>query len=339
MSTAEGRPWTTAETEVLLRSMMRAPSVHNTQPWLLEVEPDELRVRERAEPALPHHDPHGRDRAASCGAAVANLELAVRTLGRAAETAFLPDARQPDLVARIAVGAEVAPTPEELRRYGAIARRASHRAPFNGVAVPAPVVHKLADAGGAPGVEVRPVRPGSEVAVVARLLHFAAEHFRTDRGYQRELSLWTIRDEDAHRHGVGIPASRVPSGSVPWAGLVRRATEVPDTPELERRLAGETLLVFVTADDAPLDHVRAGYALERAWLAAVDLGLAAGVLTQPLHLEPVRSALCEDLELPGFPQALLRIGYAAEADPPSPRRGEQEVLRGGPGPAVRPPGR
>ncbi|MEV6874569.1 nitroreductase family protein [Amycolatopsis sp. NPDC051128] len=336
MSTVEGKSWTATESEVLVRSMMRAPSVHNTQPWLLEIEPDELRVRERAEPALPHHDPDGRDRAASCGAAVANLELAVRILGRAVEIEFLPDAREPELVARIAVGAESPSTTEELRRYGAIDRRASHRAPFEGVAVPAPVVHKLVDAGGAPGVEARLVRPGREVAVVARLLHFAAEHFRTDSGYQRELSLWTIRDEGSHRHGVGLPASRVPAGSVPWAGLVRRATEVPETAELERRLAGETLLVFVTADDARADHVRAGYALERAWLAAVDLGLAAAVLTQPLHLEPVRSALCEDLGLTGFPQALLRIGYAAEADPPSLRRAVQEVLHGGPDPAGHP---
>ena len=115
---------------------------------------------------------------------------------------------------------------------------------------------------------------------------------------------------------------------MPWAGLVRRATEIPETAELERRLAAETLLVFVTADDAGVDHVRAGYAMERAWLAAVDLGLAAAVLTQPLHLEPVRSALCEDLGLIGFPQALLRIGYATEADPLSPRRAVEEVLRG-----------
>ncbi|MEV6873122.1 nitroreductase family protein [Amycolatopsis sp. NPDC051128] len=339
MSTVERKPWAAAETEVLVRSMMRAPSVHNIQPWLLEIEPDELRVLERAEPALPHHDPDGRDRAASCGAAVANLELAVRILGRAVEIEFLPDAREPELVARIAVGAESPSATEELRRYGAIDRRASHRAPFEGVAVPAPVVHKLVDAGGAPGVEARLVRPGREVAVVARLLHFAAEHFRTDSGYQRELSLWTIRDEGSHRHGVGLPASRVPAGSVPWAGLVHRATEVPETAELERRLAGETLLVFVTADDARADHVRAGYALERAWLAAVDLGLAAAVLTQPLHLEPVRSALCEDLGLTGFPQALLRIGYAAEADPLSPRRAEREVLHGGPDPAGHPSGR
>ncbi|WIV53955.1 Acg family FMN-binding oxidoreductase [Amycolatopsis nalaikhensis] len=332
MSAVEGKSWTAAETDVLVRSMMRAPSVHNTQPWLLEVEAAELRVRERAEPALPHHDPRGRDRAASCGAAVANLELAVRTLGRAVTIEFLPAGREPDLVARIAVGAEAAPTRKELHRYGAIARRASHRAPFEGVAVPAPVVRKLVDAGGAPGVETRPVRPGREVAVVARLLHYAAERFRSDSGYQRELSLWTIRDERAHRHGVGLPASRVPAGSVPWAGLVQRSTELPDTPDLEERLARETLLVFVTTDDARLDHVRAGYALERAWLAAVDFGLAAAVLTQPLHLEPVRSALCEDLGLTGFPQALLRIGYAAEADPPSPRRAVQEVLRDGPDP-------
>lgn len=326
VSTVDRPDWTPAETEVLVRSMMRAPSVHNTQPWLLDVAPGELSVRERAEPALPHHDPDGRDRAASCGAAVANLELAVRTLGRTAEVAFLPDDGQPELVARVTVGGAEAPSVEELRRYGAIARRASHRAPFEGLVVPEPVVRGIVAAGGAAGVEARPVR---EVAAVARLLHFAARSFQQDGGYQRELSLWTIRDERAHLHGVGLPASRVPAGSVPWAGLVRRATEIPLPAELERRLAAETLLLFVTADDARSDHVRAGYAMERAWLAAVDVGLAAAVLTQPLHLEPVRSVLCEDLALTGFPQALLRIGYTAEADPPAPRRAVEEVLRQG----------
>ena len=325
MSTVDSARWTAAETEMLARAMTRAPSVHNTQPWQLEVTPRELRVYERAEPALPHHDPLGRDRAASCGAAVANLELAVRALGRSAEVEF--PAGEADLVARIAVGAPEEPTPAELRRFGSIALRTSHRAPFEGLAVPPAVVHRIIDAGGTPGVEARPLRPGREVAVVAHLLHYAAEQFRQDGGYQRELSLWTIRDELAHRHGVGLPASRIPAGEVPWAGLVHRATEVPEPARLAERLANETLLLFVTADDARPDHARAGYAMECAWLAAVDLGLAAAVLTQPLHLEPVRSALCEDLGLTGFPQVLLRVGYAAAVDPPSPRRAVQEVLR------------
>ncbi|MFG1644619.1 Acg family FMN-binding oxidoreductase [Amycolatopsis sp. NPDC049252] len=319
--------WTKAETEVLAGSLMSAPSVHNLQPWLLDVGPDELLVRERTELRLPHHDPLGRDRAASCGAAVANLELAVRTLGRAADVEFLPDPARQDVVARIAAGATSPPTTAELHRYGAIARRASHRAPFEDAPVPAAALLRIGEMGAAPGVEARPVAPGRENAQVARLLHFAAEQYRSDGGYQRELSLWTIRDERAHRHGVGLPASRVPAGSVPWAGLIRRATEVLGRPDVETRLAAESLLVFETVDDTRLDHIRAGYAMERAWLTAVDLGLAAAVLTQPLHLEPVRSALCVELALSGFPQVLMRVGYSIAPDPASPRRAVEEVLR------------
>ncbi|MFG1646335.1 hypothetical protein ACGFMK_39175 [Amycolatopsis sp. NPDC049252] len=70
---------------------------------------------------------------------------------------------------------------------------------------------------------------------------------------------------------MGLPASRLSAGSVPWAGLVRSATEVPDLADVEARLATESLFVFVTADDTRLDHIRAGYAMERAWLTAVDL--------------------------------------------------------------------
>ncbi|MDT7802112.1 MAG: hypothetical protein QOI78_5545 [Actinomycetota bacterium] len=319
--------WTKAETEVLARSLMSAPSVHNLQPWLLDVGPDELLVRERTELSLPHHDPLGRDRAASCGAAVANLEIAVRILGRAADVEFLPDPARPDVVARVAAGAASSPTAAELHRYGAIARRASHRAPFEDAPVPAPALRRIGEMGTAPGVEARPVAPGREIAQVARVLHFAAERYQSDGGYQRELSLWTIRDEQSHRHGVGLPASRLPTGSVPWAGLVRSATELPELADVEARLATESLFVFVTADDARLDHIRAGYAMERAWLTAIDLGLAAAVLTQPLHLEPARSALCVDLTLSGFPQVLMRVGYSTDIDPAGPRRAVEEVLR------------
>jgi nitroreductase len=318
--------WTKAETEVLVRSLMSAPSVHNLQPWVLDLAPEQLLVRERTELRLRHHDPLGRDRAASCGAAVANLELAVRTLGRAADVAFLPDRARSDVVARVAAGAAAAPTGAELHRYGAIARRASHRAPFQDAPVPAVALRRIGEMGVAPGVEARLVRPGWEVTVVARLLHLAAEFAKADGGYQRELSLWTIRDERTRQHGVGLPASRVPAGSVPWAGLVRGATELPATTEIETRLAAESLLVFVTADDTRLDHIRAGYAMERAWLTAVDLGLAAAVLTQPLHLEPVRSALRTDLTLSGFPQILMRLGYSSEPDPTTVRRAVEEVL-------------
>ncbi|WP_372661396.1 hypothetical protein [Amycolatopsis kentuckyensis] len=223
MSTVELSGRTPAEAEVPARSMVLAPSAHNTQPWTPAVAPGELVVRERAEPVLPHHDPDGRDRAASCGAAVADLEPAVRTLGR------------PTTGSRTWWRGSPSGTPNRRASRSCAATApspaGSATAPFEGVAVPAPVMREIVAAGGAPDVEARPVRAGREIAVVTRLLRFAAEQFRQAGAYERELSLWTIRDERAHHHGIGVPASRVPAGSVPWAGLVRRAsgeTILPD---------------------------------------------------------------------------------------------------------------
>src|SRR5690349_11700136 len=93
--------WSSSEVGVLARAVSHAPSVHGTHPWTLEALADSAELYERFDAVLPHHDPGGRDRAISCGAAVTNLELAVRALGWDAEVTLFPDSARPDLVARI----------------------------------------------------------------------------------------------------------------------------------------------------------------------------------------------------------------------------------------------
>ncbi|MFD9895023.1 Acg family FMN-binding oxidoreductase [Amycolatopsis sp. NPDC059027] len=319
--------WTLGDIEVLARAVVRAPSVHNIQPWTLEVGDDELFLRERRDLALPEHDPRGRDRLVSCGAALANLELAVRVLGRRLRTETFPDPRQPELVAVLRPDGARPPDAGELHRFSAIARRRSHRQRFSAHPVSAYALAEIVNAGEVGRVQARPVTGERELSELADLLEFAAEAYQHDYGYQRELALWTIHDEYSHRHGVGIAGSCLPPSTLPWAGLVRSATALPDRAVLRRRLADETLLVFMTVDDAPVDHLHAGVALENSWLAAVDGGLVASVLTQPLHLPEVRSALCEDLGLTGFPQALMRVGHPLGDVGQSPRRAIDEVLR------------
>lgn len=318
--------WTPDEAEVLGRSVLRAPSVHNTQPWTVETEPGVVLLRERGDVALPHHDPLRRDLAMSCGTALANLELAVRILGRRAEVTVLPDPAQPEVVARIDAGTVLPPTDRELHRYGAIMVRRSHRAAFTGLPVTPEQLSRVTWAGLTTGVEAAVLR---EPEQLAKLLDHAARVLQDDSGYQRELSLWTIRDETTHRHGAGLRFSALPPGELPWAGLVRRATVVPEQHVLRERLAAETLLLFSTIDDARIDHIRAGYALERSWLEAVTVGLTGAVLTQPLHVPEVRSTLCEDYRLPGFPQAVLRLGRTSAVAPASLRRDVAEILRAG----------
>ncbi|GAA4553293.1 Acg family FMN-binding oxidoreductase [Amycolatopsis samaneae] len=319
--------WSLGDVEVLARAVLRAPSVHNLQPWTLEVGEGGLLLRERRDLALPEHDPRGRDRLMSCGAALANLELAVRVLGRQVNTRIFPDPRQPELVAALRAGAARPPEAAELHRYSAIARRRSYRHRFSTPRVSDYALAEIMNSVGGSRVQARSVTEERELSEVADLLEFAAEAYQHDQGYQRELALWTIHDEYSHRHGAGIAGSCLPPSTLPWAGLVRPSTALPDHAVLRRRLGEETLLVFVTVDDAPIDHLRAGAALENAWLTAVDGGLAASVLTQPLHLPEVRSALCEKLGLAGFPQVLMRVGHASADVAQSPRRAIDEILR------------
>ncbi|MFD2468682.1 Acg family FMN-binding oxidoreductase [Amycolatopsis silviterrae] len=325
-ATAVGRrpgEWTLAEAEVLGRSVLRAPSVHNTQPWRIELADGAVLLRERADVALPRHDPYRRDLAMSCGTALANLELAVRVLGRSAEIAVLPDPADPAVVARVDTAELLPPTDQELQRYGAIMVRRSHRGAFTGLPVTAEQTARVVQAAVTTGAEATRL-DGMER--LAKFFEHAARALRNDEAYQSELALWTIRDEAAHRNGAGMRFSALPPGEVPWAGLVRRATVLPDLRVLRERLEAETLLLFTTVGDARIDHIHAGYALERGWLEGVTLGLAGAVLTQPLRVPEVRSALCEDYRLAGFPQALLRLGRSTRVAPASLRRGVAEVL-------------
>ncbi|WP_439381049.1 Acg family FMN-binding oxidoreductase [Amycolatopsis lexingtonensis] len=311
MTAAAPAALTSDQIGILARAVSRAPSVHNSQPWQLLVRGTEVDLIERRDVELRRHDPFGRDRLLSCGAAVTNLVLAVRALGRDCHVEY-----RDDVAATVTIG-RPHPTPaRDFALYNAISRRRSHRHRFCSSRVPAAAVTAVAAAGETTGVHL--VAPG-RLDKLAELLGFATRVLREDRGYQRELEVWT-----AHTHGWGAVGDGVPEDALtreapPLAGLVRADTPVPDDVVLAGRLAEENLLIVCTDGDTRAEHLAAGAALQRAWLTATAKALVGSVLTQPLHLTGFRARLVSELALPGCPQAIFRFGYPAVPAAPSPR--------------------
>ncbi|MGW5718579.1 Acg family FMN-binding oxidoreductase [Amycolatopsis sp. NPDC003865] len=313
MTAAAPAALTSDQIGVLARAVSRAPSVHNSQPWQLLVRGTEVDLLERREVRLRRHDPFGRDRLLSCGAAVTNLELAVRALGRDCHV----DLRdRGDVVATATIGRPRAASARAYALYQAIGRRRSHRHRFFHGRVSAEVRAAVAAAGETAGVHV--VVPG-HLDKLAELLGFATRVLRADLGYQRELRLWIAHTHGWDAIGDGIAEEALSAEALPVAGLVREDTPVPDDAVLADRLAAENLLVFCTDDDSRLDRLAAGAALERSWLTAASKALAGSVLTQPLQLTGFRARLVSELALPGLPQAIFRFGYPAVPAAPSPR--------------------
>lgn len=96
----------------------------------------------------------------------------------------------------------------------------------------------------------------------------------------------------------------------------------------ERALAAPALVVLGTDIDTPAAWLGAGASLARLLLAVQAEGVSAGFLNQPIQVATLRPRLRGVLGRAGFPQLLLRLGYAPPARP-TPRRPVEEVTERG----------
>ena len=273
--------------QALRRAAVRAtlaPSVQNTQPWVFVLRPDALEVR--ADPTRWSQvvDPAGRQMLISCGCALFNARVSLAAAGLLTSVERCPDPWRP------AVLACVTPDPERPAMgaesdglaIGALDPLIDQRRPdkrgFVAEAVPDAVIALLVDAAAGEGAELR---------------HVTSPHDRRCLlSLSREAGEWEAEDGAS-----GAPPSIIDGLSEGLDGC---------------------LLVLGTAEDSPVEWLRAGEALERVLLEVARRGLAGLPLTRVIEVVHLRSRLRSQLRLSMQPHVLLRIGRAPSM--PAPRR-------------------
>jgi nitroreductase len=310
-----------------LEAAIAAPSVHNTQPWRFRLAGGTVDVLADRSRRLDVLDPHGRELFISVGAAVFNLRAAMLAHGRVPMLRLLPDAAEPDLVARITVGPPTRPPATAVMLAGAIPRRHTNRQPFMEIPVP---TEALADLSAAANVErARLVVTDSAARdVVLDIVRIAEQRRRHDPAYWRELGEWT---RPGAERSDGVP----PETFGPWDAL--ETVPIRDfslaRPARRRKPApferAPTIAVLYTRDDTPHEWLRGGQALERVLLTATVRGLASTIMTQPVEAPHLRTLL-EDASDGYAAQAVLRFGYGP-LSAASGRRPLDEVVVSGDG--------
>ena len=135
-----------ATVEKVLALAVRAPSIHNTQPWRWRLGDDGLRLLADRGRQLTVADPDGHSLLISCGAALHLTELGLAANGWRTVTELWPDRDDPDVIAHLVPEArtdEVAPNVAEavaaLRAVSRSNRRFIHR-PSDWASRPAPTL-------------------------------------------------------------------------------------------------------------------------------------------------------------------------------------------------------
>lgn len=302
---------------------IRAPSVHNTQPWRWRVGPHSLHLWADPDRHLPNTDPDHRDMMVSCGAALHHGVVALAALGWQSRINRLPNPAEPDHLAAMEVYRHP-PNELDVTLAAAIPRRRTDRRHYSAWNVPVADIALMGARVARAGVMLR------QVVSLPKLQHIVAQsvwQHAINHDYLAELTTWSGR----HASLAGVPAHSTPQ-SDPTAPIPARLFAGPTLAEpagTDFTDDNAVVLALGTKDDSTLSRLRAGEATSLVLLTATALGLASCPVTEPLEITETREAVQHEVfGSSGFPQMLLRIGWApVNADPltATPRRPLTEV--------------
>jgi nitroreductase len=301
----------------------RAPSVHNTQPWRWRVGSDSLHLYADRELHLPNTDPDGRDLILSCGIALHHCVVALAALGWQSKVHRLPNPDEPEHLAAVEVQRHAA-SEVDVTLAAAIPRRRTDRRRYSWWSVPSNYITLLGARAARTGVMLRQIESLPELE---EIVEQAIRRHLADLDYLTELTTWSGR----YASLAGVPARNTPDPD-PEAPLPPRLFAGPvmaQPPDTESVDDNAVVLALGTKDDSMLARLRAGEATSLVLLSATALGLASCPVTEPLEVTETRDAVQTAVfGISGFPQMLLRLGWApvnADPLPATPRRPLRDV--------------
>jgi hypothetical protein len=329
-------PTSASDSEILrflLNYAVLAPSGHNTQPWLFQINGNILEFYADKSRALPIVDPENRALIISCGAALLNLRIAMRHFNYAGKIETFPKHKAPDLLARISLGENKQATVQEHLLFEAIPKRHTNRKQFENRQLPESLLSEFQLTAREEKCWLHIVQSEDEKKIIADLIAEGDSLQWSNKQFRRELAKW-IRDRHSSTHD-GIPAYALGMLDVPVVDLISlvgafamRTFDMGNTQaskDYQLALHSPILLVLGTENDTPQAWLSAGQALGKILLQARAQEIWASFLNQAIEVPQLRFQLRETLGKTGFPQLLFRIGYGSPVKA-TPRRMVSEVL-------------
>ncbi|MFD0339858.1 Acg family FMN-binding oxidoreductase [Streptomyces sp. NPDC127117] len=317
----------------LVADATAAPSMHNAQPWWFRYgrAGRTLTLRAEFDREMPEADPSTRGLHVGCGAALLNLRVSASYRGLDTVTTLLPVPTDPAVVATVRLserrGGPAQPADAALAAlHPAIRDRHTSRFPFDDRVVPDDVRARLVDAARVEEADFA-FLPPEHLERLLVLIRDAEGFDLRDPAREAEQRYWT-RDTGVEAPVDGVPDYAFGPTDASGRAINRDFAGTDVIPGRAQALFEDRpqLALLRTVRDRPVNWLRAGQALERVLLTAVQHGLVASFATQPLEWPELRHLLRDPALGTGHPQMIVRLGYGPEG-PCTPRRPVSEVLQ------------
>ncbi|MFN3556666.1 MAG: Acg family FMN-binding oxidoreductase [Bacteroidales bacterium] len=313
----------------IVRSAVKAPSGHNTQPWLFANEKDGIIIKPDFSRSLPIADPGNRELYISLGCAAETAIIAARFYGYNAELHL-------DLIENqgsIRIVLSKIDHPEQPELFSFINVRQTTRNLYSGRWVSDEDMENLTQIVPEQGVDMVFYMGQEGIESLQPYIILANAIQMNNPDFMNELIQWMrFSEREAMQKGDGLytSCSGIPSlgrriGSFVIRNFVTAKSE-------EKRLLTQmsntpSLALFTSQNNTLTDWVKTGMVFQRVALVATRLGLCHSCLNLPCQIPKVRDKMMTDLDLDGFPQLIIRMGYAQKMHYSFRRRINDVILR------------
>ena len=293
-----------------MRSAVKAPSGHNTQPWLFAKKSDGICIMPDFSRSLPVADPDHRELFFSLGCAAETAMIAARFYGYNAELNI-------DLLenqSTIKINLSRNDHSEQPELYSFINLRQTTRNLYNGRLVSDDDLKELTQTASESGCDVKLYIGQEKINALVPYIFEANAIQMSNPNFKNELIKWLcFSEKETMQKGdglyaacIGMPHLRSALGSFVIRNFITAKSE-------EKRLLKQvqkTALVamLTTQNNTFIDWVNAGMIFQRFALTATKLGLSLAYINLPCQIPQVREKMMHDLDLDGFPQLIIRLG-------------------------------
>ncbi|WP_165138054.1 Acg family FMN-binding oxidoreductase [Halalkalibaculum roseum] len=315
--------------EKLISYGVRAPSGHNTQPWLFSIESDEIHIHPDLTRTLPVVDGDNHALYISLGCAAENIILAASKVGLSGDVS-ISESHDEATYLKISLSPDVAIEKDEL--FDFINRRQSTRNEYLQKQVPTEDLDALKESFELDGISMLTFTESKDFDTLQPLIIEGSNNqFKNNRFVEELVNWFRFSKSEAEERGDGLWTQCMGLPNMPsFIGNIVMKYFVSANSEAKRwkKLIGATagFALFIAEKHDILHWVRLGRAFQRFGLTATKLGISHAHVNMPCEEPEVRQKLISELNLdPGFPLLLIRFGYS-EKMPFSFRRSVNEVL-------------
>lgn len=309
----------------MVEQAVKAPSGHNTQPWLFKINESDIEIHPDFGKSLAVVDPDNRELFISLGCATENLCIA------ATHTGYKPEV---SIAANGVITIHLIKNTSQQRDplFEQMATRQTNRSVYSGQIIPEDVIGALKSMSTEPGVGIRFYR--NETAYfdyIARYVTAGNTIQMTDKAFTSELKSWmryNKRHQDYTNDGLSYAvfgAPNLPRFIAKPAISNALNAKSQNKGDIKKIRSSSHFVLFTTRSNTPEEWIGLGRIMQRLLLKSTELGLAHAYMNQPNEVAGLSSGMANALQINEFPTILLRIGYA-EKMAYSKRRAIEDVI-------------